>query len=75
MVIENYKSESKILEFNFTFKNENDKIILVEMLSSLMIMKFQIHIDEDKIYNLKLKQYSFKYNWNNKKEEIKFIEI
>jgi len=75
MVIENYKSESQILEFNFTLNKEEDKIILNEMLSSVMMMKFQQYLDDEKINNLKLKQYSFKYNWNNKKEEIKFIEI
>ena len=74
MIIENYISENKILEFNFHFKNDNDKIILFDILSSLMIMKFQIHIDEEQINNLKLKQYSFKYDWNEK-EKINFIEI
>ena len=75
MTIESYKSQKKILEFNFIFHNEKDKIILIEMLSSLMIVKYQIDINENYIQDLELNQYySFKYNWDNK-NKFNFVQI
>jgi len=41
MTIESYKSQQKILEFNFIFHNEEDKIILIDILSSMMIVVFE----------------------------------
>ena len=75
MTIESYNSQKKILEFNFIFHNEEDKIILNDMLSSLMIVKYQIHFDENCIQDLKLNQYySFKYDWD-KKDIFNFIQL
>ena len=75
MTIKSYKSQQKILEFNFIFHNEEDKIILIDILSSMMIMKYQINIDENYIQNLELNQYySFKYNWDNK-DKFNFVKL
>ena len=75
MTIESYKSQKKILEFNFIFQNEEDKIIMIDMLSSLMIVKYQINIKENYIQDLKLNQYySFKYDWDDK-DKFNFIQL
>ena len=75
MTIDSYKSQKKILEFNFIFQNEEDKIIMIDMLSSLMIVKYQINIKENYIQDLKLNQYySFKYDWDNK-DKFNFIQL
>jgi len=72
MIINNMISEKRILEFEFTLEEENDKVMLIEILSTLLIMKFQIYLDEDKITKLELKKYIFKYDYKFK--EKTFIE-
>ena len=75
MTIESYNSQKKILEFNFIFHNEEDKIILLDILSSIMIMKYQIDINENYIQDLELNQYySFKYDWDNK-NKFNFVQL
>ena len=76
MVIDNYCCKNKIFEFDFTLQNSSDKIILDDIISSVLITQFQIILDIEKIVkDLKLdQQYSFKYNWNQK-DKINFIEL
>ena len=41
----------------------------------MMIMKYQINIDENYIQDLKLNQYySFKYDWDNK-DKFNFVKL
>ena len=70
MIINNMVSEKRILEFEFTLEEENDKVMLIEILSTLLIMKFQIYLNEDKINNLELKKYIFKYDYQFKEKTI-----
>ena len=76
MVIDKYSCKNKIFEFNFTLQNSSDKIILDDIISSVLITQFQIILDIEKIVkDLKLdQQYSFKYDWNQK-DKINFIEL
>ena len=76
MVIDKYSCKNKIFEFDFTLQNSSDKIILEDIISSILITQFQIILDIEKIVNdLKLdQQYSFKYDWN-KKDKLNFIEL
>ena len=71
-----YSCKNKIFEFDFTLQNSSDKIILEDIISSILITQFQIILDIEKIVNdLKLdQQYSFKYDWNQK-DKINFIEL
>ena len=76
MVINNYNCKNKIFEFDFTLQNSSDKIILEDIISSVLITQFQIILDIEKtVKDLKLdQQYSFKYDWNQK-DKINFIEL
>ena len=76
MVIDKYSCKNKIFEFDFALQNSSDKIILEDIISSILITQFQIILDIEKIVNdLKLdQQYSFKYDWNQK-DKINFIEL
>ena len=76
MVIDKYSCKNKIFEFDFTLQNSSYKIILEDIISSVLITQFQIILDIEKIVkDLKLdQQYSFKYDWNQK-DKINFIEL
>ena len=76
MVIDKYSCKNKIFEFDFTLQNSSDKIILDDIISSVLITQFQIILDIEKIVkDLKLdQQYSFKYDWNQK-DKLNFIEL
>ena len=76
MVIVNYCCKNKIFEFDFTLQNSSDKIILEDIISSVLITQFQIMINtEEMVKALKLdQQYSFKYDWNQK-DKLNFIEL
>ena len=76
MIIDNYSCKNKIFEFDFTLQNGSDKIILDDIISSVLITQFQIMINTEEIVKA-LKpdqQYSFKYDWNQK-DKINFIEL
>ena len=76
MVIDKYSCKNKIFEFDFILQNSSDKIILEDIISSVLITQFQIILDIEKtVKDLKLdQQYSFKYDWN-KKDKLNFIEL
>ena len=76
MVIDKYSCKNKIFEFDFTLQNSSDKIILEDIISSVLITQFQIILDIEKtVKDLKLdQQYSLKYDWNQK-DKINFIEL
>ena len=74
--LDKYSCKNKIFEFDFILQNSSDKIILEDIISSILITQFQIILDIEKIVNdLKLdQQYSFKYDWNQK-DKVNFIEL
>ena len=78
MVIDKYSCKNKIFEFDFDFalQNSSDKIILEDIISSILITQFQIILDIEKtVKDLKLdQQYSLKYDWNQK-DKLNFIEL
>ena len=76
MVIDNYSCKNKIFEFDFILQNSSDKIILEDIISSVLITQFQIILDIEKtVKDLKLdQQYSLKYDWNQK-DKLNFIEL
>ena len=76
MVIDKYSCKNKIFEFDFTLQNSSDKIILEDIISSILITQFQIILDIEKtVKDLKLdQQYSLKYDWNQK-DKLNFIEL
>ena len=76
MVIDKYSCKNKIFEFDFTLQNSSDKIILDDIISSVLMTQFQIILDIEKtVKDLKLdQQYSLKYDWNQK-DKLNFIEL
>lgn len=68
MIINRFRSKQKSLEFEFKLEEESDKILLNEILTDILLVKFQVLIDEQEVNSLKLSKYNFTYDYDNKQK-------